>query len=165
MTIRKAVCEDKEEILGIFAIAREYMRSTGNHEQWSGNYPGEEIIGEDIKSGCLYVCEDGGEIIAVFYFNVGDDQTYHEIYEGEWKNALPYAVIHRIAVKYQGRGLVKTCFDYCYEQYNNLKIDTHKDNIPMQRALTKNGFEYCGIIHLKNGAPRLAYQKLVGTRP
>ena len=159
MTIRKAVCEDKEEILGIFAIAREYMRSTGNHEQWSGNYPGEEIIDEDIKNGCSYVCEDEGEIIAVFYFNIGDDPTYKVIYEGEWKNALPYAVIHRIAVKYQGRGLVKTCFDYCFGQYNNLKIDTHKDNIPMQKALVKNGFEYCGIIHLKNGDERLAYQK------
>ena len=162
MTIRKAVCEDKEEILSIFAIAREYMRSTGNHEQWSGGYPDEQIIDEDIKNGCSYVCEEGGEIIAVFYFNIGVDPTYNVIYEGEWRNSLPYAVIHRIAVKYQGRGLVKTCFDYCFGQYNNLKIDTHKDNIPMQKALFKNGFEYCGIIHLKNGDERLAYQKCEG---
>ena len=29
----------------------------------------------------------------------------------------------------------------------------------MQRVILKNGFTYCGIIHLKNGDERLAYQK------
>ena len=39
------------------------------------------------------------------------------------------------------------------------QIDTHKDNIPMQRVLLRNGFVYCGIIHLENGDERIAYQK------
>ena len=45
---------------------------------------------------------------------------------------------------------------------NNIKsirIDTHKDNIPMQRALAKHGFIKCGIIHLANGDERIAFQK------
>ena len=34
---------------------------------------------------------------------------------------------------------------------NNIKIDTHKDNISMQKLLEKNGFKYCGIIYLEDG--------------
>jgi RimJ/RimL family protein N-acetyltransferase len=159
MQIKKATINDLHEIIDIYAKAREYMISAGNPEQWKNGYPNESLIISDIKSDCLYVCEDSGEIIATFYFKVGEDATYKHIFEGEWKNSLPYAVIHRIAVKYQGRGLVKTCFDYCYGQHKNLKIDTHRDNLPMQKALSKNGFEYCGIIYLENGEERMAYQK------
>ena len=42
--------------------------------------------------------------------------------------------------------------------YDELRIDTHKDNIVMQRAVLRGEFQYCGIIHLANGDPRLAYQ-------
>ncbi len=161
MKFRKAKADDLTDIAAIYSDAKEYMRATGNLNQWTGNYPSDELILSDISNGDLFVCEDGCEIIAVFYFREGPDPTYVKIYNGEWKNALPYAVIHRIAIKYQGRGLVKACFDYCFEKHPNLKIDTHKDNIPMQRALAKGGFEYCGIIYLENGDERLAYQKCV----
>jgi hypothetical protein len=30
----------------------------------------------------------------------------------------------------------------------------------MQHVLAKNGFTYCGLIYLKNGAERLAYQRV-----
>lgn len=159
MDFRKAESCDLRSIADIYDGAKKYMRATGNLYQWTGNYPSDELILSDIANGELFVCVDGGEIIAVFYFKEGVDPTYVNIYEGEWKNSLPYAVIHRIAVKYQGRGLVKACFDYCFEKCPNLKIDTHKDNIPMQRALAKNGFDYCGIIYLASGDERLAYQK------
>ena len=159
MYIRKATDTDIADIKNIYGIAREYMADTGNPTQWKKNYPDDELIQKDILENCCYVCEDEDEIIAVFYFKIGEDPTYAKIHEGEWKNALPYAVMHRIAVKYQGRGLVKTCFDYCFDQYHNLKIDTHRNNIPMQKALAKNGFEFCGIVYLENGEERLAYQK------
>ncbi len=159
MIIRKTTEADIKEAVKIYEIAREYMRASGNPDQWQNGYPSEDDVRADISSGGSFVCEDNGEIVGVFYFMPENDPTYKTIYHGEWKNALPYAVIHRIAVKYQGRGLVKTCFDYCYGQHKNLKIDTHRDNLPMQKALSKNGFEYCGIIYLENGDERLAYQK------
>jgi hypothetical protein len=53
------------------------------------------------------------------------------------------------------------CFDFALSQCKNVKIDTHRDNIPMQRALEKKGFSYCGIIHIANGDERIAYQKSV----
>ena len=160
MFIRKATESDLSDIMGIYAIARENMRKCGNPDQWKMGYPAREDILSDISAGASHVLVDGDEIVAVFYFKIGDDADYAKIYEGEWKNSLPYAVIHRVAVKHQGRGLVKACFDECYAKHKNLKIDTHKDNIPMQRALIKNGFEYCGKIYIKSGEERLAYQKI-----
>ena len=40
-------------------------------------------------------------------------------------------------------------------------MDTHGDNKVMQNLLKKNGFVYCGIIHVEeDNDPRLAYEKL-----
>ena len=47
------------------------------------------------------------------------------------------------------------------KEFPNLKIDTHRDNYPMQKSLKKNGFEYCGIIYLADGNERLAFQKSI----
>ena len=38
-------------------------------------------------------------------------------------------------------------------------LDTHRDNIPMQKVLARNDFTYCGIIYLENGDERLAFNK------
>ena len=40
----------------------------------------------------------------------------------------------------------------------NVRVDTHEDNKPMQHLIAKAGFAYCGVIHLADGDPRLAYQ-------
>lgn len=160
MFIRKATEADVPAAEEIYDSAREYMRQCGNPNQWNGEHPNGEDVLAGIERGVSYVCEDGGEVVATFYFETdADDPTYHRIYEGEWKNDAPYAVIHRIAVKYHGRGIVDFCFDECFKLFPNLKIDTHRDNIPMQRCLARHGFEYCGIIYLENGDERMAYQK------
>ena len=47
----------------------------------------------------------------------------------------------------------------------SVRIDTHADNKPMQRALRKAGFSLCGVITLVEGndagAQRIAFEKLV----
>ncbi len=159
MLIRKTEEKDIAAAADIYAEAREYMKSRGNPDQWRDGYPSAKEIREDMTEGASYVCEDGGEVVAVFYYKEVDDPTYLNIFKGEWKNALPYAVIHRIAVKHHGRGIVRFCFDECFKLCPNLKIDTHRQNLPMQSALAKAGFEYCGIIYLEDGGERLAYQR------
>ena len=42
-----------------------------------------------------------------------------------------------------------------------MKNDTHRDNQSMQRMQAKNGFEYCGVIYLEDGAERIAFEKIV----
>jgi len=159
MNIRKATARELTQIMEIYNRAREYMRENGNLEQWNGNYPSAELIADDIEHGNCYLCISAGEIYGVFYFSQGEDPTYAYIEDGKWLNNAPYGVIHRIAVAKHQRGVASFCFDYALAQCGNVKIDTHADNIPMQKALEKNGFTKCGIIYLENGDPRIAYQK------
>jgi RimJ/RimL family protein N-acetyltransferase len=161
MIIRKIKISDLAACESIYTSAREYMKNSGNPNQWNGIYPGTVEILSDIANGTGYVCEDDqtGEVLAVFHFSEGPDPTYNKIYQGEWKSDEPYAVIHRIAVKYHGMGVIDFCFSECFAAAPHLRIDTHRDNIPMQRVLSRNGFEYCGIIYLESGDERLAFEK------
>ena len=158
MTVRPATYADVDMANEIYVSAREFMKSAGNPTQWDGAHPSREDIIEGIADGTSYVCCDGDEVVATFYFKIGKEPCYRVIYDGEWLDAEPYAAIHRIAVKYPGRRIADECFDYCKSQFDSIKIDTHRDNIPMQRCLARQGFVYCGIIHLENGEERLAYQ-------
>ena len=160
MQIRAARIDEIAEIMEIYARARSYMREQGNPTQWGTNYPSEELVRTDILRGCCRVCEDEDGISGVFYFAVEEDPTYREIFDGAWKSESPYAVVHRIAVGKHGRGVAKACFEYAYAQHPNIRIDTHRDNLPMQRALAKNGFVRCGTIYLADGEERIAYQKI-----
>ena len=159
MIIRKATEKDAVEANAIYDEAKKYMKEAGNPYQWAEGYPGLKDILDDIPKGESYVAEDAGEIVGVFHFHIGKEPAYLTIEDGEWKNEDEYAVIHRVAVKHHGRGIADFIYSECYRMHPNIKIDTHRDNLPMQKSLKKNGFEYCGIIHLENGDERLAYQK------
>ena len=163
MKIRLAEEKDISVIEAIYDSARTFMRNTGNMYQWSGGYPKRELILSDLNSSSLYVAEQNDQILGVFVYFYGIEPTYSEIHDGKWKNSFPYGVIHRIAVaeNAHGIGVSRACFDFAFNKCGNLKIDTHRDNLPMQRSLVKNGFEYCGIIYLENKEERLAFQKCI----
>ena len=135
------------------------MRAQGNASQWGNGHPSETLLREDIAQQRLYLCVENEAILGVFCYFFGDDPTYAYVEGGTWLNEAPYGVIHRIAVDVHGKGVAKFCFDYAFSRCQNLKIDTHADNLPMQSALNKNGFIRCGTIYLANGDPRIAYQK------
>lgn len=158
MKIRKATPSDFERACEIYDSAREFMARNGNPNQWINNYPQRNITMQDIEDGILYVCERDNTVHAVFTLYYGEDATYGFIKDGQWLNNLPYAAVHRVASDMTVKGITKYMFDFCKTQYNNLKCDTHFDNIPMQRALEKNGFIKCGVIYTHNGTERVAYQ-------
>lgn len=159
MEIRKSRYDDLDTIMQIYDEGRAYMRLNGNHGQWICGYPQRELIEKDIKQESSYVCVDGTEIVGVFTFFIGVDPTYIKIYDGQWLNDREYGVIHRIAVASHRKGVASFCYDYCYSIIPNIKVDTHRDNIPMQNSLKKNGFKECGIIYLESKDERLAFQK------
>ena len=159
-SIRKAAVSDLPEAERLYAEAREYMRENGNPTQWQGGYPQRDIILADIFAGRCFLCTEYGKAVGVFCFFKGDDPTYKVIYDGKWLQNGEYGVIHRIAAASHRKGVASFCFRHCLSQVKSLRIDTHRDNIPMQRSLAKNGFTYCGIIHLENGDERLAYEKI-----
>lgn len=161
MIIRLATENDVPAAEEIYEMARSYMSDNGNPSQWKGNYPNGRDVSEGIKRGTSYVCEIEGEVVASFHFEANaNDKTYIKIYNGQWLNQEPYGVIHRIAVKYHGRGIVDFCFQECFKIIPNIRIDTHKCNTPMKKCLERNGFKYCGIIYLENGDERVAYHKI-----
>ena len=160
MQIRKTVAADLAQIDEIYKNAKKFMAATGNVNQWNSGRPNMQTAREDMEKGIGYVAEENGEILAVFMFSQAPDPTYAKIYDGAWLSDAPYGVIHRIAVAKQGQGIVGKCIDECFSRCHNLRIDTHRDNLPMQNALKKHGFVYCGIIHLENGDERLAFQKI-----
>ena len=136
------------------------MLEHGNPNQWINGYPDEKIILLDIKNGHHFACFDNGRIQGCFAFIEGDDPTYAKIVKGQWLNDNPYAVIHRIAVLEHCKGIGSSCIKWCFRRCKNIRVDTHMDNISMQKLLLKNSFKYCGVIFNRWGDERLAFQKI-----
>ena len=158
LQVRLGKKEDIPRLNEIYATAREFMRATGNPNQWKNTNPTEEQILEDIeKSRCNVIYDENG-IHGVFALCQGEDPTYEYIEGGQWLNNEAYVTIHRIASDQTTRGIFRVAMDECKKYASNIRIDTHKDNAVMQRTLEKYDFQHCGVIYLANGEPREAFQ-------
>lgn len=157
--VRKARMRDLGRIKEIYAYARSFMAANGNPNQWGKTHPPVEQIRQDIEEENLYVITTEEEIHGVFFFLLGDDPTYAQIFNGAWHCDLPYGVIHRIAGDGSG-GILKTAVEFAKNVCQYIRIDTHEENVVMQRALEKLDFQKCGIIYLKDGNPRIAYDHI-----
>lgn len=156
--IRLAERKDLSEIMRVYEVARGFMRKTGNPTQWNGGYPQENIVLDDIEKKQLFVLENEGLVCGAFAFLQGPDSTYLKIYDGKWQSDEPYFAMHRIASDGTVKGFFSLCADYCKKKCSHLRIDTHADNKVMQHVIEKENFVRCGIIHLANGDPRIAYE-------
>lgn len=126
-----------------------------------GNYPSPELLEEDIDTNRLFVYMVNGQMQAVFAFILGEDPTYKVIEDGQWLNdTLPYGTLHRLASAGESKGIGKAVVEWCLEHCESLRADTHADNKVMQHLLESEGFTRCGIIHVEDGTPRIAYQRL-----
>ncbi len=156
--IELAKLDDILVLENIIDEAKTYMKEN-NIDQWQDGYPNADTLKNDIAKNQLYALKDEGKIIGLFAM-IDYEKTYEYIEDGKWGNNDKYLAIHRVAIKkeHKGKGYVKEIFDYAKRKCEHLRIDTHKDNLSMQRAIVKNGFIYCGIIYLESGAKRLAYE-------
>jgi hypothetical protein len=135
MEIRRSTENDIDEIMKIFEKARKFMKDSGNPNQWKDNHPERALIESDIENNVGFVCLDEGEIVGTFMYFEGKEPNYARIYEGQWLNDEPYGVVHRVASKTGKRGVASFCLNWCFEQCRNLRIDTHRDNIPMHKLV------------------------------
>lgn len=157
--IRKDKLSDLDAIMACYDSARQYMRSCGNHNQWINGYPSRELVTADINNGVNYVGEDeSGELVMAFAFIIGEDPTYSIIDGGRWLNDLPYGTIHRLGSTGRQGGMLRRCLEFCLKQIDNIRLDTHSDNLPMQQAVERLAFTPCGTIYCADGTPRIAYQ-------
>lgn len=167
MIFRKTTEKDIDNVMKIIDEAKEYFKREGI-DQWQNGYPNSDTIYADIQNNNSYVLESENKIIATAMVSFEKDKTYNKIYEGEWISNKDYAVIHRIAVSKNSKGkgiaasIISKVEELCKEKdINSIKIDTHKDNISMQRLLEKTGFKYCGIIFLEDKSKRIAFEKVI----
>ncbi|NMH27064.1 GNAT family N-acetyltransferase [Flavobacterium silvaticum] len=161
MQIRQAAKSDIDSIMMVLDEARNIMRQNGNLMQWNNGYPSREVILEDIELKQAFVCIADSEIAGYSCFIYGDDpDPYYKVIEnGSWLNNKPYGVIHRLATNGNVKGIAQSAFDFAFSVTDNIRVDTHHENIPMQNFLKKSGFSYCGIIYVADGTPRDAFQK------
>lgn len=167
MNFRKTKIREIPEIMEIIRAAQNYLAGEGI-DQWQEDYPNSETIRNDIENSNSYLLKKDDEIIATAAIIFGDDPTYHYIEDGDWIADGKYGVIHRAAVaeKHKGQGIISRIFQESFklaevESAVSIRIDTHQKNFPMQRAIEKEGFKYCGIIYTADKSKRLAYEKIV----
>ena len=167
MKFRKTTKKDIESIMKIIEEAKGYFKEN-KINQWQDGYPNANVIEEDIKNGCSYVLLKDNSVIGTSVIDFSTEETYNKIYQGGWLTNKEYAVIHRIAIdnSYKGLGIaseiIKNAEKLCIKKgIGSIKVDTHRDNISMQKLLKKNGFAYCGIIYLEDKSVRVAFEKII----
>lgn len=158
--VRLAEPEQLPSILELYSGARDFMASRGNPDQWGRTHPPVQQLEEDISRGVLYTIWRDGIMVGVFAFLLGEDPTYRRIEGGRWGSTTPYGTIHRLASDGSG-GIFHACACYCSRRISHLRVDTHERNLPMQRAILREGFTRRGIIYLPDGSPRIAYDRLL----
>lgn len=165
MEFRKSTKADVLKIMEIIQEAQGHLKKSGIN-QWQNNYPNNDVIESDILKNESYVLIDNDKIAGTFALSFKDDKSYATIYEGEWLNHGKHSTIHRVAIgeSFRGQGLASKIINFATElsinnNVDSIRVDTHKDNIAMQRLLEKNNFKYCGIIYLEDKSPRIAFEK------
>jgi len=160
--IRLAKLYDLNDILVIIKQAQQRMKNAGM-TQWQNDYPNINIIHQDILDKVLYVYILDNKIVGTMSV-FPNDPVYNHI-EGAWLNKNPYMVIHRIAVldAVIGKNISQQMIDFVFKFFNvtDIRIDTHPMNLPMIKSLKRQGFLYCGTIHvtIDTDTLRLAYHK------
>lgn len=158
LSIKNAVDTDFDRIMKIYRCAQDYMINSGNPNQWGHFYPPASLVKDDIRNDVCRVIYDENGIHGVFSLFEGEDCTYKHIENGSWLNDEKYLTIHRVAGDGEVHGLFRCAVNYCKGIARNIRIDTHADNLTMQKLIEKNGFVRCGIIYTSDGSPRIAYQ-------
>lgn len=164
MKFRRAKISDLDQIVDIIEQSKKYLKEV-KVDQWQNGYPEKNDLRKDIEGQNSYVLVNGNDVLATTAISLNEESTYNSIFHGEWLTEEEYMVMHRVAVhsNYKGKGLFKELIKEAKKialsnNIHSIKIDTHKDNISMQKALFNNDFEKCGIIYLEDGSERIAFE-------
>ncbi len=141
-------------------------------------YPSVQSILGALDHQLLYVVETHDkQIIAVFALDMQGDNHYSCVAEGSWLSAddpssLNYAALRWVtvdpAVRRSGVGrYILDTAEGCARAAGktSLRLDTHMDNLAMQKLLESAQYEPCGILEFKNRLGilrrRRMYEKLL----
>lgn len=151
-----------------------YLLGKQGISQWQKGYPNRELLIADIGNEIGYVLTDDEQVVGLCAVTFTEEVSYLHISNGSWLtgDGTAYATIHRMAVdaNRRGRGYASHMFaaieDLARKRgMTSIRIDTHEQNLSMQRAVEKAGFIRCGNIILHGGPeagdPRIAYEKIL----
>ena len=169
MIVRKTLPADLPAIQQLYDDARAALKSMGVDQWQTGDYPNAQDAEMDMIAGTGYVLEENNEVLGVACIAFGREPTYEVMKEGRWEADPPdYGFLHRIAIapKAKGKNAAGLLFGELKRQARErnisvLRCDTHRDNLPMQHALAKNGFSPRGIITVEDGSPRIAFEQIL----
>ena len=174
MLIRATTPADVPAVMTIIEEARRTIAALGI-DQWQNGSPNEAMILADVQAGQSRVALVDGEVVGTFALIENGEPVYAVIENGGWQTPdrdtageWSYLAIHRVAisVSHRGSGISTAVIRHAEESARilgrtSLRIDTHEGNVIMRRMLERHGFIPCGIIHLENGDPRVAYEKII----
>ncbi|MFD1672706.1 GNAT family N-acetyltransferase [Agrilactobacillus yilanensis] len=174
MRLIKATIHDLDTIYKILKDGQQQLAAQGI-DQWQAGYPSVRQIVKDIEAGYTVLYQDDA------YNNVGTaaltpapDQIYDNM-TGQWLvDTVDYVSIHRVAIhsKYAGQGhgsaFLRTLITEIRENRPNIRsirMDTHKDNQPMQHVFHKLTFKKVGEMHgaYSDTGLSFVYEKLLRT--
>lgn len=152
MNIELVILDDLNKLMDIYDLARVRMVNEGNLTQWDNREVFKTEIIDYINKKILYKVIENDEIVGYFAY-IYDIEHAYDVIDGKWLNQDKYITIHKIASKYNNKGIggfiIKYVIDRCKnEGIYNIKIDTHKNNLSMNKFLTNKGFINCGVISL-----------------
>ncbi|QJX46501.1 GNAT family N-acetyltransferase [Hymenobacter taeanensis] len=163
--IRLATSTDIPAILGLVRRVVPLMQASGN-QQWSAEYPNEEVFQRDIERQHLWLAELDGQVAAVAALTNNDQDP--EYAQADWDPAEPALVTHRLAVDpaAQGSGLAVALLQHAETLatqlgLKTLRVDTNSENLATQRLFPKLGYRYAGEITLgfRPGLRFFCYEK------
>ena len=164
-TLETALPGDVELCYSIIDDARRFQREQGSI-QWTDDYPSIETIRGDIREGKGRVLRADGSIVGYMCVDFSGEPAYQDI-RGAWGRNAPYAVIHRMALHRERRGIgaadaaFRLAEELCLgEGVRYIRVDTDPLNARMRHILRKNGFQYRGTI-LFQGGDRAAFDKVL----
>lgn len=132
-------------------------------DQWQNGYPNRERLEEDVRLGIGRVLVADGQRVAYGVLTYDGERAYDDLRGGEWlTSGVAYATIHRLCVaeeevgKGYGRAFMECAEREAATRVASIRVDTHPDNLIMQRLISSLGYRYCGVVEYES--PRLAYE-------
>lgn len=163
--IRKGRIEDIDTIIKMIANTVKVMKRE-NNDQWDEKYPSPDIIKEDIRTGALYVLEEGTRVTGTITIDNKEPAEYHEI---PWRKEGPAYTFHRLTVNPDKRekGAASQLINFAEKIAikNNIpymKVDTYSLNFKAQNLFEKNGYQKAGELFFQGKSqPFFCYDKIL----